>query len=336
MISVIVPAHNAAATIGDCLRSLQAQQGVGDSYEIIVVDDGSSDGTAELAQQNTITLVHSHKRRGAAAARNLGIQVARGDILCFTDADCVPQPDWIAQLIQPLQQDTSIVGSKGIYATRQRRIVARFVQIEYEDKYDRLRTQSRIDFVDTYSAAYRRQVLLDNGGFDEGIFFVEDQELSFRLAARSYQMVFQPAAVVYHRHSDSVVRYFHKKFMIGYWKTQVIRRFPGRAIKDSHTPQILKVQMGLAALALVAAAVTLVFPLFLPILAGVLFIFFLTTIPFLRKSWPKDQMVTLVAPLLLAIRAVALGLGYTWGTLRPPPGINDQPISKTRHSRPEY
>lgn len=324
MVSVIIPAHNAGATISACIRALQAQQDVPHPYEIIVVDDGSSDATPELAQQSSVRLLRSQERRGAAAARNLGIQVARGDIVCFTDADCAPQPEWLAQLIDPLQRNPQIAGAKGIYATRQQEIVARFVQIEYEDKYDRLRKQPRIDFIDTYSAAYRRQVLLDNGGFDERIFFVEDQELSFRLAARGYQMIFQPSAVVYHHHSDSIARYFRKKFMIGYWKAQIIRRFPDRAIKDSHTPQVLKAQIVLLAMALVAAATAIILPASGLFLAGILLIFFLTMVPFLRKAWPKDREVTLAAPLLLAIRAVALGLGYAWGMARPQPDVNSK------------
>ncbi|HEX6383103.1 MAG TPA: glycosyltransferase, partial [Anaerolineae bacterium] len=235
-----------------------------------------------------------------------------------------PRSDWIAQLIKPLKAGPDIAGCKGVYATRQKEVVARFVQVEYEDKYDRLRRPARIDFIDTYSAAYRRQVLLDNGGFDERIFFVEDQELSFRLASRGYHMVFQPAAVVYHHHSDSLTGYFRKKFMIGYWKAQIIRRFPGRAIKDSHTPQVLKVQILLVALALWAAAVAVVLPVFSLFLAGILLIYFLTTIPFLRKAWPKDRVVTVVAPFLLGIRAVALGAGYAWGMMRPQPGVGSE------------
>jgi lipopolysaccharide/colanic/teichoic acid biosynthesis glycosyltransferase/glycosyltransferase involved in cell wall biosynthesis len=332
MISVIIPAHNATATITECLEALARQTMPRDQYEVIVVDDGSVDETAVLAANCGATVIRHEQKRGAAAARNSGIQAARGEIVCFTDADCQPDRDWLAQISRPLCQQPEVTGSKGIYGSRQGQLVARFVQIEYEDKYDLLHGQEYIDFIDTYSAAYRRDVLLANNGFDENVSYVEDQELSFRLAARGYKMVFQPQARVYHYHSDTLLKYGRKKFQIGYWKAQIIRRFPNRAVKDSHTPQVLKLQMLLMALLLGS--------LTLPLLAGWLWpemalwaatlplvtavIYLLTTLPFCRKAWGKDRAVALAAPGLLALRALALGFGYGWGLLRPQSEISDR------------
>jgi glycosyltransferase involved in cell wall biosynthesis len=314
MISVIVPAYNAAATIDDCLSALQVQGVEREAVEIIVVDDGSIDDTADRAQRFGVKLIRCPHNRGAAAARNQGIHVAAGEIICFTDADCVPQPNWLEEVTRPLRQDAGITAVKGIYISHQPQLVARFVQLEYEDKYGGMAAMPHIDFVDTYSCAYRRQVLLDNNGFDETIAYVEDQELSFRLAAQGYRMLFQPTAVVAHRHSASLRQYARKKFWIGYWKARFIRRYPDRVIKDSHTPQILKVQMGLAGL-MVATAVSIpLFPLMLWPLLFLLFLFVTTTLPFCRKAWAKDHAVALAAPFLLFTRALALGLGFAWGT----------------------
>ena len=251
-VSVVVPAYNAASSIASSIQALKAQK-LSVPYELIVVDDGSTDNTVELAEAAGVSVIRHEEKRGAAAARNSGINAAIGELICFTDADCIPKENWIQQITLPLAND-DIVGTKGTYATKQTEIVARFVQIEYEDKYDLLLKQERINFIDTYSAAYRRQILLANGGFDEQIFYVEDQELSFRLAARGYEMVFHPPAVVYHLHSDSLPSYFRKKFMIGYWKAQILRRFPGRAVQDSHTPQVLKAQLLLMAFIIGAVA----------------------------------------------------------------------------------
>lgn len=332
MISVVIPAQNAASTIAACLTALQQQTVTADTYEVIVVDDGSTDETAVIATNHGATVIRHSQRRGAAAARNSGIQAAQGTIICFTDADCQPDPDWIAQISQPLCQQPDIIGSKGIYGSRQRQLVARFVQIEYEDKYDLLQGQETIDFIDTYSAAYRRDVLLANDGFDENVYYVEDQELSFRLAARGYKMVFQPAARVFHQHSDTLVKYGRKKFQIGYWKAQIIRRFPNRAVKDSHTPQVLKLQMLLVAAWLGLLPAWLLGQLLWPpsafLAAGLLLLtlllFWATTIPFVKKAWPKDRAVALASPPLLAVRALALGLGYGWGLLRPERKISDR------------
>ncbi len=329
LISVIVPAFNAAQTITACLEALTSQSGfTPQEYEIIVVDDCSADDTAVLCQAYPIQFLQHPVQKGAGAARNSGLKIARGALICFTDADCVPTPTWLQALTAPFA-DPGIDGGKGIYATHQKELVARFVQLEYEDKYKLLATQPRIDFIDTYAAAYRRQVLQENNGFDERFTYLEDQELSFRLAARGYQLVFQPTAVVYHQHSDSLKKYLRKKLVIGYWKAQTVRRFPERAVKDSHTPQVMKVQMALIALCLALAGVALAALLFLPKVAATaaaasgltLLLFGLTTLPFAAAAWGKDKAVALAAPVLLAGRAAALGFGYAWGVLRPQKGL---------------
>ena len=316
-LAVVVPAYNAADTITDCVTALRQQLYDG-PVTILVVDDGSTDDTAALARAAGATVITTPRGR-PAAARNAGARAATADILCFTDADCVPRPDWLSEISAPLA-DPAVVAAKGIYATRQRSLVARFVQLEYEDKYDRLRPQPTIDFIDTYACAYRRNVLLGNDGFDERFHYLEDQELSFRLAARGYRMVFRPAAVVEHRHSATLRAYLRKKATIGYWKVQVVRRFPGQAVRDSHTPQVMKLQMALAALVLAGLGAGLTGWALGWAAAGwgwgasgaAALAFLLTTLPFVAKAWAKDRAVAAVAPGLLFGRATALG----WGTLR--------------------
>lgn len=318
-VSIIIPALNASRTVQACLNACLHQSLPSTvQTEVILVDDGSTDNTVALAQACAVRVIQHTASKGAAAARNSGIAAATGEIILFTDADCVPQPNWVAEMLRPFQ-DPTVQGGKGIYATRQPELVARFVQIEYEDKYDLLRRQPTIDFIDTYSAGYRTAVLQATGGFDEAIRYVEDQELSFRLAAAGHKMVFQETAVVWHQHANSLGRYVRKKFMIGYWKAQIMRRYPERVIKDSHTPQVLKLQMGLVALLLAALAVGLIFPPALLVAVLLLVIFKLTALPFLHKAWRKDRAVFLAAPGLLFCRALALGLGYAWGLTRPLP-----------------
>ena len=326
LISVVVPAYNAEDTIGPCIHALRNQQ-FEQPYEIIVVDDGSTAKTPEIARDAGATVISIVNSR-PAAARNTGIRVAKGDTICFTDADCVSYPDWLREITAPLE-DTTVVACKGIYSSRQTQLIARFVQLEYEDKYDLMRGAETIDFIDTYSAAYRREILVAEGGFDEQYAFQEDQELSFRLAERGHRMVFQPTAVVEHRHPSTLIAYIRKKYLIGYWKSQIVRRFPNRLVRDSHTPQIMKVQMALAILLLAASTWFIVGALLSimgrrplgTILYGPLLvlasIFVATALPFVRKAWSKDTSVALASPLLLFARALSLGFGYIAGVISP-------------------
>jgi lipopolysaccharide/colanic/teichoic acid biosynthesis glycosyltransferase/GT2 family glycosyltransferase len=311
MISVVVPVRNAAATLGACLEALAAQSLPAAGYEIIVVNDGSSDTTRQIALAHGACCLDIAPA-GPAAARNQGVARARGELVLFTDGDCAPAPDWIEQMSAPFA-DPEVVGVRGVYRTRQSSLIARFVQQEYQDKYDRTAQRATIDFIDTYSAGYRRAVFQTNGGFETAFSApsVEDQEFSFRLAEKGYKLVFAPRAAVYHQHDSTLGEYARRKFWIGYWKAFLLRWHPEKALGDSHTPLSQRVQMGLAGLLLAAAALGLAWrPLWWAAVA-LLGIFFATALPFFAKLWRRDRPVLRVAPLLLLVRAGALGLGLT-------------------------
>ncbi len=326
--SVIVPVYNGGAIITRCLDALAGQTVAADCYEIILVDDGSRDDTAAIAAawgdvhpQHCFRLIQQ-PNAGPAAARNHGAQVARSPLLLFTDGDCAPQPDWIEAMVAAFD-DPEIVGAKGAYVTEQAGVVARFVQAEYEDRYDRMRAMPRIDFIDTYSAGYRRTIFLENGGFDP-IFTtasVEDQEFSFRLAQKGYPLTFAPDARVSHLHDETLAEYVRRKYFIGYWKALLTRWHPERMVQDSHTPQVLKVQIVLMAALLGFMALGLLGFFWSPLawawlgVAGTLIVFLITSLPFLTKLARRSWTLALVGPVMLMARALALGSGYLAGTI---------------------
>ena len=313
-VSVIVPAFNAEETLGLCLKSLQDQTAARQGYEIIVVDDGSTDRTAEIAWQHPVRMVQQ-ANAGPGAARNTGARIARGGLLLFTDADCAPTPEWVERLSEPFA-DGDVAGAKGTYATRQRELVARFVQMEYEHRYARMARQDRIDFIDTYSAAYRRDVFLTNDGFDTFYRKLQDQELSFRLSHKGYRLAFVAEAVVYHQHDRHVGEYWRRKLGIGYWKAALLREHPGRAVRDSHTPQVLKIQIGLLALLAPVCVLSAFWRPGLWGLAAVAAAFLVSALPLLIRIARRDPPVLLVAPWLIVIRGLALGTGLVQGFVR--------------------
>ena len=168
-VSIIIPTFNGASRIGHCLNALLPQT-IGRDVEILVIDDGSTDNLAEViprfdrAAVRIITQMHA----GPAAARNRGAAEAKGQIILFTDDDCVPMPDWLNAMTRPFE-DAAVVGVKGVYRTEQKSLVARFVQIEYEDRYRKMADLPRIDFIDTYSAGFRRDNFLEMTGYDRPI-----------------------------------------------------------------------------------------------------------------------------------------------------------------------
>ncbi|MFH0933487.1 MAG: glycosyltransferase, partial [Nitrospirota bacterium] len=306
-ISIIIPTYNSAQVLRKCLESLGSQTISSEGYEVIVVDDGSTDGTRDIVAKYPAQYIYQ-QNRGPAATRNYGVSQAQGEIILFTDADCEPQPNWIEEMIEPMN-DNQVVGVKGTYKTRQKELVARLVQIEYEHKYERMKKFKYIDFIDTYSAGYRKDIFLKYGGFDERYpkASVEDQEFSFRLSRDGYKMVFNPEAVVYHKHSASLIDYLKKKYKIAFWKVFLLKRHPGKLKTDTHTPQSLKIQMILA----LCAVLGLVGPFykFMYYVSGFSLLFFLLScVPFFLFARKKDLTVALLAPAIFFLRSLALSL----------------------------
>jgi glycosyltransferase involved in cell wall biosynthesis len=314
-ISIIIPTFNGASRIGKCLDALLAQSAKRD-LEILVVNDGSTDDTPRVVGRYSGVRLITQANAGPAAARNRGALEARGTILLFTDDDCVPMPDWLDAMLEPFK-DPDVVGAKGIYRTLQRQLAARFVQIEYEDKYRLMAGLESIDFIDTYSAAFIRDRFLEMSGYDTSfpVACAEDIELSYRMSARGWKMKFAPGAVVYHTHPDSFSRYLKKKYKFAFWRVLAVRKNPTKGIKDSHTPQLMKLQLLFAPALLFALVLDLAARPAIPVSVLVLAAFLLSTLPFVLRAVRKDPVIAIISPAILAARACAQMLGVTAGLI---------------------
>ena len=257
---MIVPVYNGAAQITRCLDALAVQSDP--AFEIVVVDDGSTDGTRRSVDAWTrshpdIRLqVVTQPNAGPAAARNAGAALATADLLLFTDADCVPSPAWVEAFTHAFAGENPPAAAMGSYLSLQSSPAARFSQLEFEERYALMARRPAIDFVATYSAAYRRAIFLAAGGFDSSFRRAnnEDTELAYRLSAQGQRMLFVPQARVYHEHDENWRAYMRTKIGRGYWRMAVYRKHPEKSLKDSYTPQLLKLQLPLALLALLGMA----------------------------------------------------------------------------------
>ena len=313
--SVIVPAYNADRTISKCLSSLTNQSISQDAYEVIVVDDGSTDKTPDIIRQFQVRYLFQ-ENSGPATARNKGAEEAKGEIILFTDSDCVPQSNWIEEMTKPFD-DPEVIAVKGGYRTEQRSLTARFAQIEFEERFEMLKKAGSIDMVDTYSASFRRSVFLSLGGFDQSFPVAnnEDTDFSYKMSNAGHKMIFNPDAVVSHlNHPHSIWRYARLKFWRGYWRMVVYRRYPEKMLKDSYTPQTLKLQILFLFLSLICLSVVWLDTAYVNFFLVIsLMLFIITSIPFMLFALRRDITVGLLTPFFLSLRALALGSGSIWG-----------------------
>jgi glycosyltransferase involved in cell wall biosynthesis len=195
-ISVIVPAHNAATDIPHLFDALAGQTAARDDFELIVVDDGSSDGTAALVRsQPAARLVEADRHGGVARARNLGLDAARGDVVAFVDADCVPRSTWVelgAAALDSLGAD--IVAGHIEVAFKRASPVALVDLVHYFDQ-ERYAAEG---FAATGNLWVRRAVFEQAGRFDEGLARDEDREFVQRAVAAGARLRYAPDVRVTH------------------------------------------------------------------------------------------------------------------------------------------
>jgi len=276
-------------------------------FEIIVVDDGSSIDLSQVKESFKDSLdlkwIKLERNRGPAAARNAGVSVASGDLVFFTDADCIPDRDWIEELAKPFI-DPQVVGAKGVYRSSQEDFWARLAQMEFEERYECLSSFGDIDFVDTYCGAFRRAKFLEVGGFDENFPKAnnEDVDLAFRIKKRGGKFVFVPQARVWHKHREGMVNYLKLKFTRGFWRMKVYRKHPEKAGRDSYTPWTMKFQMLLLLLCPLASICRKYRRLWL--------IAWLTTcFPLMRITLSKDPVLIPLIPIFVFLRGFSLLAG---------------------------
>ncbi|MBI1355168.1 MAG: glycosyltransferase [Acidobacteria bacterium] len=182
--SVIIPAHNAAATLPLCLESVRR---LGDpTIETIVVCDGCADNSAAVALRYGARTIVQESREGPSYARNVGALVARGEIFFFLDADCVLQPDALELAVQALDAGEQVVFGSYTAETRAPGFFSQFKNLQHHFTHQnasRLQTSFW-----SGCGAITRQAFEDLGGFDVALTYCEDVELGYALTQRGYRV----------------------------------------------------------------------------------------------------------------------------------------------------
>jgi glycosyltransferase involved in cell wall biosynthesis len=239
-VSVIIPTYNRAHLLGDCLTSLESLAYPIERFEVIVIDDGSTDSTPEvLAKFCSRTKLNfrplSQRNRGPAAARNLGLWRAAGSFLAFTDDDCTVDADWIAALMEGFAE-TTIAGVGGLIRSRSTGLISDYMSLN-NCLASSLGGEEVPPFLITANACYRTEILRQIGGFDERIAHPggEDPDVSFRVVALGHSLAISPRAIIYHHHRTRLIEFARSFYHYGQGDCYLARKHgltgvDGRAI----------------------------------------------------------------------------------------------------------
>ncbi len=262
-VSVIVPAYNESTTIAAAVRSLalSAHQDV----EVIVVDDASTDGTAEVVAALGLENVRVVRvpSGGKATALNAGIALARHDLLVMVDADTVVEPDSIHRLLQPFADPSVGAVAGNVKVGNRRGILGRWQHIEYVIGFNLDRrlydTLGCIPTIPGALGAFRRRAVLDAGGLSTQT-IAEDTDLTMAIHRAGRRVVFEPSAVAHTEAPATIGQLWKQRYRWSYGTMQAMWKHRRAVVESGASGRFGR--RGLPAIALFSV----VLPLFAPLL----------------------------------------------------------------------
>ncbi len=214
-VSVVVPVLNGERVIRECLISLLRMDQAVERLEILVVDNGSTDRTADIIKSFPVRYLRED-RKGAPCARNTGITASRGQILAFTDADCIVSRGWLRELVRPFDEERTGGVAGEIVAhppkTPAERYAARIRHLSPE-KY---LARANLPFAVFANLAFRREVFDQIGKVDEALFQGDSTDFCTRFLRQSgLKLNYAPRAIVFHRHRKTTREFFRQQWQYG-------------------------------------------------------------------------------------------------------------------------
>jgi glycosyltransferase involved in cell wall biosynthesis len=225
-VSVIIPALNEEKVIGNCLEALRKMDAASVTFEVIIVDNGSTDRTAQIVNRFSSSLnLRVLEKRGVhiSALRNLGASQARGEILAFLDADCLVPSNWLAQALKHLGEDSQwIVGAR--YRIPER---SSWIARTWSQQRETTKRRELVSYVPSGDLILSRSNFFEIGGFDEQLETNEDYEFCQRARVKCLQIMACPEIAVVHLGTpQSLVDFYRKHRWHGKHVLRVFLRDP--------------------------------------------------------------------------------------------------------------
>lgn len=245
-ISVVIPVYNEHERIRECIESIL--KNTKKPFEVIVADGGSEDRTAEIAGSFPGVKVLENPERTAAAGRNVGIRNARGEIIAFTDGDCIVDQNWLSSIQKCFEEHPELDGLRG-------RIVPVRTDNRYEAYWNHLAWELLMQFGDepyviqergldrsliTANCAYRRKMLCKVKGFSRWFGNnAEDVDLTWRVLDQGATLMYDPAPLVYAHGVTTLKGIARKSFRNGISSSKLQKKYGKRINYDISIYQML-------------------------------------------------------------------------------------------------
>jgi GT2 family glycosyltransferase len=232
LVSVVVCSYNGARTIRDCFDGLTRLSYT--NFEVIVIDDGSTDSTAKIASEYGYRVISTHNQ-GLSNARNLGCQAAAGEIVAYIDDDAYPDPHWLTYLaVAFMNTEHAGIGGPNVPPSGNG-LIADCVAHAPGGPVHVLLSDQEAEHIPGCNMAFRKSALEEIGGFDPRFRSAgDDVDLCWRLQKKGHTLGFSPAAMVWHHRRNSLGAYW--KQQIGYGKAEALleRKWPEKYNATGH------------------------------------------------------------------------------------------------------
>lgn len=236
-ISAIVPTFNRLPKLKRAIGSLLAQECPSGPFEIVVVDDGSTDGTREwlaaVSQQKPNLRFTSQKHSGPAVARNLGVKMARGEVFLFVGDDIITGAGLLERHLFMLKRNGMNVAIQGRVRLAPEVERTRFVRYLDERSWAQFRPNTadagdELDFALLYTCncSVPKRLLVDCGGFPEDVIYYDDTFLGWQLQQKKVRILYEPKALCYHDHTQTLEEFLQRQKQVGKDAAALVARFP--------------------------------------------------------------------------------------------------------------
>ena len=248
IVSVIIPNFNGREVLEDCFKSIEALQYPPSRLEVLVVDNGSNDGSQEFVRQNKrFRLIELQRNDGFAAAANLGAKESKGEFIALINNDVELSPDWVQQILKPFLSDPKVGAATGKLLLKDRPDVVNdlgaILLLNGAGLHRGLGLMDRgfdntalVGAPSGAACVIRKRDFLAVGGFDDTYFaYFEDVDLGWRLWRSGRTVIYVPAAVAYHRW-----RYTAKRFGNEFTSFHNAKNSFSNLMKNVEAPNLLK------------------------------------------------------------------------------------------------